>query len=76
MTFDGQNSTDDGPTQLLTFRWRLERIPAASNLRIEEPTLAVLTLRPDQPGQYVLRLQVDDGSLKSADVPVVIIVNP
>jgi len=35
-----------------------------------------LTLRPDQPGQYVLRLQVDDGVLKSADVPLVIVVNP
>lgn len=76
MTFDGQNSTDDGPTQLLTYRWRLESIPAASSLRIAEPSLAVLTLRPDQPGQYVLRLQVDDGSLKSNDVPVVIVVNP
>lgn len=76
MTFDGRNSTDDGPTQLLTYRWRLEVIPTGSTLRITEPTLAVLTLRPDQPGQYVLRLQVDDGVLKSADVPLVIVVNP
>lgn len=76
MTFDGRSSTDDGPAQLLTYRWRLELKPAASTLQITEPNLAVITLRPDQPGQYVLRLQVDDGSLRSADVPLVIVVNP
>lgn len=76
MTFDGRNSTDDGPTQLLTYRWRLELVPVGSTVQIAEPTLAVLTFRPDQPGQYVLRLQVDDGVLKSADVPLVIQVNP
>jgi len=76
MIFDGRSSTDDGPTQLLTYRWRLELVPVGSNVRITEPTLAVLTFRPDLAGQYVLRLQVDDGVLKSADVPLLIQVNP
>lgn len=76
LTFNGLKSTDDGPTQLLTYRWRLEIKPTNSTLDIKEPTLPVLALIPDQPGQYVLRLQVDDGSLKSQDVPWVITVNP
>ncbi|NBX96376.1 MAG: hypothetical protein EBQ88_06585 [Betaproteobacteria bacterium] len=76
MTFDGRNSTDDGPTQLLTYRWRLEIKPTSSTLQIAEPTLPILALIPDQPGQYVLRLQVDDGSLKSQDEPLVITIAP
>jgi len=54
----------------------LELVPVGSTVRIAEPTLAVLTFRPDLAGQYVLRLQVDDGVLKSADVPLLIQVNP
>ncbi|NBU50214.1 MAG: hypothetical protein EBS47_09000 [Betaproteobacteria bacterium] len=76
MTFDGRTSTDDGPTQLLTFRWRLEIKPAGSALTVTDPTLPVQVLVPDVAGDYVLRLQVDDGSLKSQEVPFVFKATP
>ncbi len=76
ITFDGRSSTDDASVQLLTYSWRLEIKPKDSTLVLRDSTLSVLALIPDQPGEYVLRLQVDDGSLKSQDEPFVFTVTP
>lgn len=70
--FDGRTSTDDGPTSLLTYFWRLEVVPPNSNVRLLEPRSPVISFTPDVPGDYVLRLQVDDGLLRSAEETVII----
>jgi hypothetical protein len=65
ITFDGLVSYDpDGDA--LTYNWALTSAPAGSAATISSPAAAVISLLADQPGDYVVRLVVNDGWEDSA----------
>lgn len=75
MSFHGRNSTDETP-ELLTYLWSLVIKPTGSTLTLTESTLSLVTFKPDQAGEYVLRLVVNDGELASQPQQIVITVTP
>src|SRR6185369_6754249 len=68
---NGAASTDaDGDP--LTYSWTLVSRPAESLASVENPTSVRPSLRVDTPGNYVVRLIVNDGSVDSAPAMVTI----
>lgn len=65
VTLDGLGSYDpDGDP--LTYRWTLSSTPSGSTASLVDPNAAVLSFTADRPGDYVLRLIVNDGWTDSA----------
>jgi len=65
----GSTSSDpDG--HLLRYRWAFTAVPLGSKAQINEPTAVNPSFMPDQPGNYVVRLVVDDGAYGNASAPV------
>ncbi len=73
VSLDGRASFDsDGDT--LTYHWSFDRVPEGSNvLNLEQPftqnnnrNSSTTTFHPDAVGTFVVSLEVDDGSVRSA----------
>ena len=62
---DGSASSDAGGSPL-TFNWLFTQRPAASNAALFDPTAVQPTFTVDQPGDYTVRLIVNNGTLDSA----------
>ncbi|NMH66342.1 YHYH protein [Shewanella salipaludis] len=61
VTLDGRGSSDaDGDS--LSYSWTLAEQPAGSHSSLGNATSASPTLVPDQSGNYLLRLEVSDGT--------------
>lgn len=68
---DGAGSGDiDGDA--LTYAWQVARRPAGSMSQLDRPDEVNPTLTPDLPGEYVIDLVVDDGSVSSTPDAMVI----
>lgn len=62
---DGSGSTDiDGDA--LTYMWSIVSAPEGSTATIQNPDSVKPTFRPDIHGDYLIQLQVDDGTATSA----------
>lgn len=71
VTLDGLTSYDpDGDP--LTYRWTLSSVPSGSTIALSDPSAAVLSFIADRPGDYILRLVVNDGWSDSAADTVVV----
>jgi predicted alpha/beta hydrolase family esterase len=71
VSLDGSISSDaDGDR--LTFRWSFASAPVGSNPILSDPTAVRPTFIADSPGEYVVRLIVNDGQFDSAPDTVVI----
>ncbi len=68
---DGSQSfdTDEQP---LTWSWTLTTQPPGSTATLSDPTAVFPTLVPDQPGEYVVELVVNNGSTTSLPSSVVL----
>ena len=65
VVLDGRASIDpDG--EPISFAWTLSVRPAGSSAQLSEASASQASFMPDQPGRYVARLVVSDGSLSSA----------
>lgn len=65
----GSTSSDpDG--HLLHYRWSFAAVPLGSKSQINEPAAVNPSFMPDRPGDYVVRLVVDDGAHGNASEPV------
>lgn len=74
---DGSASSDpDGNT--LTYAWSFETVPVNSAAAFSDPTAVKPSFIPDQPGMYIARLTVTDGSIDSRPdtVSVSVVVPP
>src|SRR5262249_43957659 len=61
---DGSGSTDmDGDP--LTYAWSIVSAPAGSGSTIQHPDMVRPTFIPDLRGDYLLQLEVDDGTVSS-----------
>ena len=68
VTLNGAGSFDaDGDA--LTFAWQIVVSPAGSSAALDDPTLVMLIFTVDEPGDYVVQLIVNDGTVDSAPVP-------
>lgn len=71
VSLDGSGSSDpDGDS--LTFSWSFQLRPSGSNASLSDETAQNPSFRADIAGQYVLELEVSDGSETSAPVSVTI----
>ncbi|KAB2835681.1 MAG: hypothetical protein F9K48_03745 [Candidatus Brocadia sp.] len=71
VTMDGSGSTDaNGDT--LSFVWALTSVPAGSSAAIVNPTAEVTSFVPDIASTYVVQLIVNDGTVDSDPVTIVI----
>jgi hypothetical protein len=71
VTFDGSGSTDaNGDT--LTYLWALTSVPAGSSATIVNATVLETSFVPDVAGTYVVQLVVNDGTVDSDFVTIVI----
>jgi hypothetical protein len=71
VSIDGSASSDfEGA--ILSFSWRLVSSPANSDTALESETGAIITVRPDVEGQYIVGLTVNDGVQDSSEDFVVI----
>jgi hypothetical protein len=72
VALDGRNSYDpDG--DLITYRWTITQTPSASGAVIINSSSVLPTFVPDQPGDYIIVLTVNDGQLDSSPDDVVVI---
>jgi hypothetical protein len=68
---DGTSSKDaDGDP--LTYSWQMTSVPSGSNATLVAPKAVNSSFVADQVGQYVIRLQVNDGKTTSAPAVVTI----
>ena len=68
---DGTGSKDaDGDP--LTYSWQMTSVPSGSNATLVAPKAVKPSFVADQVGQYVIRLQVNDGKTTSAPAVVTI----
>ena len=71
VSLDGSGSSDpDGDS--LTFSWSFQLRPSGSNASLSDETAQNPSFRADIAGQYVLELEVSDGSETSTPVSVTI----
>lgn len=71
VSLSGAYSYDpDGTT--IGYQWSIVSAPAGSQATLTDPTTVTPTLVPDLPGDYVIRLVVNDASLSSAPALVTI----
>lgn len=66
---DGAGSSDPD-NHLLSYSWAFVSRPVGSTASFNDASSANPTFMPDAPGDYVLRLMVDDGSFGNASAPV------
>jgi len=66
-TLDGTGSYDDDGDSL-TYSWLLLSSPAGSTVLLQGASTATPKLTPDQEGDYVVRLTVNDGTFNSMPV--------
>jgi len=72
---DGSASSDaDG--QVLSYQWKLQIVPSGSNATITDATSANASFTADMPGQYTVRLVVNDGQEDSQPDEMVVMVEP
>lgn len=72
VTLDGRNSYDqDG--DLITYKWTIIEKPSASNVFLSDPASVIPTFVPDEPGDYIIALTVNDGELNSSPHDVIVI---
>ncbi len=80
---DATDSTT--PTGTLSFQWRLLRQPDGATAVIDAPTAATATFVPDLPGEYLVSLTADNGTVDASteleitvasDRPVARVENP
>lgn len=71
VTLDGSGSSDANHDQL-TYHWAFTSKPVGSNAVLSSANAAKPTFTPDLVGMYVLSLVVDDGTVKSAAVTVIV----
>jgi hypothetical protein len=64
VTLDGSGSTD-ADADVLTYSWSIVSRPAGSTAAITGATTVKPTFTPDQPGAYVAKVVVSDGSSTS-----------
>ncbi len=75
-TIDGSGS-DDSDEDELTFSWTLLSRPTESSAALSDGTTASPSLTTDKPGDYVVRLEVNDGLISSSEDTVTITaINP
>jgi hypothetical protein len=65
VTLDGAQSTDEDKDQL-TYQWKIKLKPASSQVKLSDEKIVNPTFKPDQAGQYVVELVVNDGKVDSA----------
>ena len=65
----GSSDPDFDP---ITYAWTLVNAPAGSNASLDGSSNSTTTLSPDEPGQYVVQLIVNDGKLDSSPDQVTI----
>ncbi len=71
VTLDGSKSSDaDG--DLLAFKWSFDALPPDSTATLNDPSAIKPTFLADKPGNYVLKLIVNDGKTDSASSTVTI----
>ncbi|MCJ8271951.1 MAG: PKD domain-containing protein, partial [Psychrosphaera sp.] len=63
--FDGSSSFDSN-LDSLTYLWKIDSTPAHSMVTLTNETSATPALTPDLPGDFVLSLTVNDGTIDSA----------
>ncbi len=68
---DGSNSSDVNGNDL-TYSWSISSSPQGSETSLTNPTTATPSFIPDQLGDYVVQLIVNDGQLDSTPVTVTI----
>ncbi len=68
VTLDGTASADPDGDPLL-FRWSVDA-PQGSSVDVSNHRTRNLTLKPDAPGTYTVRLSVDDGEFESPQASV------
>lgn len=66
ITFDGSASSAPGGAQL-DFEWSFVARPDMSDAVFDDPSIEVATFTPDQPGTYIVELEVDNGIETSID---------
>jgi hypothetical protein len=70
LTLDGRGSFDpDGDA--LAFDWRTVEAPEGSRANLEDAGSTMPGFRPDVAGDYIIRLNVDDGELSASDEVVI-----
>ena len=66
VNLDGSGSSDaDGDA--LTYTWEFDSMPDGSTAALSDPNVVDPTFTPDLPGDYVLKLTVDDGFADGPD---------
>jgi hypothetical protein len=73
VTLDGRASSDP-EGHALTYRWLFVSQPVQSMVVLANPTTAILTFVADAPGDFVVGLVVNDGTLNSRQTNVVVTV--
>lgn len=68
---DGSES-NDGNLDQITYNWGIISRPAASSAKLKNPTKPKTSFIADHPGNYIIRLVVDDGITESAPSDVTI----
>jgi hypothetical protein len=71
VTLDGTGSFDPNGSAL-GYTWTFQSRPTGSTATLNAPNTANPTFSPDLPGEYVVRLVVNDGSLNSSPATVLI----
>ena len=71
----GWQCIEDVDGDPLTFRWALTTVPTGSAATLAAPTAMHPTFGVDKPGTYVAQLIVNDGTVDSAPVTVIITAN-
>lgn len=72
---DGSESSDPEGADLHR-RWSFVALPLASEAVLNDPTVENPSFLADVPGEYVVRLVVDDGFLRSAPASVTVTAEP
>ncbi len=71
VNLDGSGSSDVDGNPLI-YSWSLIAVPAGSNATLSDPASATPTFDVDMPGEYVVQLIINDGTVDSAPDTVTI----